>query len=238
MHHLANAVSRSELANRFGTALPHLREPDRVEIFFELAQELAEPNSEEYANVVSNRSNALRQSGRGNDVISGLTLALAKQEYLHDYHNAIVTAANFRLAAENGAHPAWLLVRTREKLRSRLWREYWRISISCLVQTADPSTTKATLAHGIDTWQRGCPWECSFCSIRPFYEEQGGSLRRLRKPKEIFGEDRFASQPQGSHFSAAGGCAGARPDLGQNCVDRPRHISCINAGGTGPRRDF
>ena len=35
---------------------------------------------------------------------------------------------------------------------------------------------------------RGCPWDCSFCSIRPFYEEQGGSLRRLRAPKEIVDE--------------------------------------------------
>jgi anaerobic magnesium-protoporphyrin IX monomethyl ester cyclase len=35
---------------------------------------------------------------------------------------------------------------------------------------------------------RGCPWDCSFCSIRPFYEEQGGSLRRLRRPKEIVEE--------------------------------------------------
>ena len=35
---------------------------------------------------------------------------------------------------------------------------------------------------------RGCPWDCSFCSIRPFYEEQGGSLRRLRKPREIVEE--------------------------------------------------
>lgn len=32
---------------------------------------------------------------------------------------------------------------------------------------------------------RGCPWECSFCSIRPFYEAQGGSLRRLRHPQAI-----------------------------------------------------
>jgi len=32
---------------------------------------------------------------------------------------------------------------------------------------------------------RGCPWECSFCSIRPFYEAQGGSLRRLRYPEAI-----------------------------------------------------
>ncbi len=35
---------------------------------------------------------------------------------------------------------------------------------------------------------RGCPWDCSFCSIRPFYEEQGGSLRRLRSPREVVGE--------------------------------------------------
>ena len=35
---------------------------------------------------------------------------------------------------------------------------------------------------------RGCPWDCSFCSIRPFYEEQGGPLRRLRKPKAIVDE--------------------------------------------------
>jgi radical SAM superfamily enzyme YgiQ (UPF0313 family) len=35
---------------------------------------------------------------------------------------------------------------------------------------------------------RGCPWDCSFCSIRPFYEEQGGPLRRLRKPREIVDE--------------------------------------------------
>ena len=32
---------------------------------------------------------------------------------------------------------------------------------------------------------RGCPWDCSFCSIRPFYEAQGGSLRRLRHPEAI-----------------------------------------------------
>jgi anaerobic magnesium-protoporphyrin IX monomethyl ester cyclase len=35
---------------------------------------------------------------------------------------------------------------------------------------------------------RGCPWDCSFCSIRPFYEEQGGPLRRLRSPKAIVDE--------------------------------------------------
>lgn len=35
---------------------------------------------------------------------------------------------------------------------------------------------------------RGCPWECSFCSIRPFYEAQGGALRRLRHPEAIAAE--------------------------------------------------
>src|SRR5271157_2534144 len=35
---------------------------------------------------------------------------------------------------------------------------------------------------------RGCPWDCSFCSIRPFYESQGGPLRRLRKPREVADE--------------------------------------------------
>lgn len=35
---------------------------------------------------------------------------------------------------------------------------------------------------------RGCPWNCSFCSIRPFYEAQGGRLRRLRAPEAVFEE--------------------------------------------------
>jgi len=35
---------------------------------------------------------------------------------------------------------------------------------------------------------RGCPWDCSFCSIRPFYEEQGGPLRRLRTPRAVVNE--------------------------------------------------
>jgi radical SAM superfamily enzyme YgiQ (UPF0313 family) len=35
---------------------------------------------------------------------------------------------------------------------------------------------------------RGCPWDCSFCSIRPFYEEAGGPLRRLRAPEAIVDE--------------------------------------------------
>lgn len=35
---------------------------------------------------------------------------------------------------------------------------------------------------------RGCPWNCSFCSIRPFYEAPGGALRRLRRPEQVVRE--------------------------------------------------
>ena len=35
---------------------------------------------------------------------------------------------------------------------------------------------------------RGCPWDCTFCSIRPFYEAQEGPLRRLRRPEAIVEE--------------------------------------------------
>ncbi len=35
---------------------------------------------------------------------------------------------------------------------------------------------------------RGCPWACTFCSIRPFYEAQGGRLRRFRQPEAVVSE--------------------------------------------------
>jgi len=35
---------------------------------------------------------------------------------------------------------------------------------------------------------RGCPWNCTFCSIRPFYEAQGGLLRRLRSARSVVDE--------------------------------------------------
>lgn len=47
-------------------------------------------------------------------------------------------------------------------------------------------------AHDLPTasilGSRGCPWDCSFCSIRPFYEAQEGPLRRLRKPDSVVQE--------------------------------------------------
>ncbi len=49
-------------------------------------------------------------------------------------------------------------------------------------QTAQP--TAAILGS------RGCPWNCDFCSIRPFYEAQEGSLRRLRSPCDVMEEMR------------------------------------------------
>lgn len=46
----------------------------------------------------------------------------------------------------------------------------------------------APLATASILGSRGCPWNCSFCSIRPFYELQGGKLRRLRRPEAIVAE--------------------------------------------------
>jgi radical SAM superfamily enzyme YgiQ (UPF0313 family) len=47
-------------------------------------------------------------------------------------------------------------------------------------------------AHALPTasvlGSRGCPWDCSFCSIRPFYEAQEGPLRRLRRPEAVVEE--------------------------------------------------
>ncbi len=45
---------------------------------------------------------------------------------------------------------------------------------------------------------RGCPWNCSFCSIRPFYEAQGGRLRRLRAPRAVADEMRRVHLDQGA----------------------------------------
>jgi anaerobic magnesium-protoporphyrin IX monomethyl ester cyclase len=47
---------------------------------------------------------------------------------------------------------------------------------------------------------RGCPWDCSFCSIRPFYEAQGGKLRRLRSPAAVVEEMRQLHFDQGAEM--------------------------------------
>ncbi len=89
----------------------------------------------------------------------------------------------------------------------------WRSLPGIAFRTGDADVTVAPLAHAVEDldtlpWpdrqsidyeghpmptasvlgSRGCPWDCSFCSIRPFYEEQGGALRRLRAPQSIVDE--------------------------------------------------
>lgn len=44
---------------------------------------------------------------------------------------------------------------------------------------------------------RGCPWNCDFCSIRPFYEAQEGSLRRLRSAADVVAEMRHLYHDRG-----------------------------------------
>ncbi len=44
---------------------------------------------------------------------------------------------------------------------------------------------------------RGCPWDCSFCSIRPFYEAQEGPLRRLRSPEAVVEEMAWLHEERG-----------------------------------------
>lgn len=69
------------------------------------------------------------------------------------------------------------LARTVEDLDSLPWPD--RASIN---YEGHPMPTASVLGS------RGCPWDCSFCSIRPFYEDQGGPLRRLRAPRAIVDE--------------------------------------------------
>lgn len=55
-------------------------------------------------------------------------------------------------------------------------------------ERADIDYESRPLATASVLGSRGCPWNCSFCSIRPFYELQGGRLRRLRKPDSVVAE--------------------------------------------------
>jgi radical SAM superfamily enzyme YgiQ (UPF0313 family) len=57
-------------------------------------------------------------------------------------------------------------------------------------ERADIDYRSRDLATASLLGSRGCPWNCSFCSIRPFYEAQGGRLRRLRAPRAVAEEMR------------------------------------------------
>lgn len=92
---LAQAVDKSELANRFGMACLYLGDHDRAVRFFELARDLAEPGSPRYANSLSNLANALGQSrGGAGELLASFRDALVAQEAAGDARNAAVTLAN------------------------------------------------------------------------------------------------------------------------------------------------
>lgn len=79
-------------------------------------------------------------------------------------------------------------------------RKAGRAQANCLRAVVDdldslPRPDRSTIEYSDDPLEtasvlgsRGCPWKCSFCSIRPFYEKQGGALRRLRDPEQVVEE--------------------------------------------------
>ncbi len=62
---------------------------------------------------------------------------------------------------------------------------------------ADISYERAEQPTAAILGSRGCPWNCDFCSIRPFYEAQEGSLRRLRSPSDVVAEMRHLYHDRG-----------------------------------------
>jgi methylmalonyl-CoA mutase cobalamin-binding subunit len=67
-------------------------------------------------------------------------------------------------------------------------------------ERADIDYRSRDLATASLLGSRGCPWNCSFCSIRPFYEAQGGRLRRLRSPRAIADEMRRVHVERGARI--------------------------------------
>ena len=67
-------------------------------------------------------------------------------------------------------------------------------------ERADIDYRSRDLATASLLGSRGCPWNCSFCSIRPFYEAQGGRLRRLRAPRAIADEMRRIHVERGARI--------------------------------------
>ena len=83
-----------------------------------------------------------------------------------------------------------------------------------MLSAPDPRS-RGRLAAG----QPGFPLELRFCSIKPFYEAQGGQLRRLRAPRAIAEEMRpfILSGVRGSSFFQDDDflATGARAGLGE-----------------------
>jgi radical SAM superfamily enzyme YgiQ (UPF0313 family) len=67
-------------------------------------------------------------------------------------------------------------------------------------ERSDIDYRRRDLATASVLGSRGCPWNCNFCSIRPFYEAQGGKLRRLRSPAAVVEEMRQLHVEQGARI--------------------------------------
>lgn len=100
---LLQDFNRADLLNRFGIACKYLREYDRALSFYNAALGLAEPGSNDHANIRSNIANVLRELGGSDEALGEMQHAFIEQERQKDYRNAVVTAANMlRLAASTG----------------------------------------------------------------------------------------------------------------------------------------
>jgi hypothetical protein len=127
---LSNAVSRSELANRFGIAFRHLKAETEVLAFYQLALELAEPGSPEYQNAISNLS-ALT------DDANSLARALLAQEQSGDIGNMITTGTNWlRSSARSRDEVSQSIVEKLESAAGRLESTEARFFAGCDVQGA------------------------------------------------------------------------------------------------------
>ncbi len=91
---MANAVSKSDLTNRFGITYLKLEDYENAEVFFRLARELARPGTADYANAESNLAQALQYLGKFSETFDGYVTALVEQEKQQDFRNALVTARN------------------------------------------------------------------------------------------------------------------------------------------------
>jgi hypothetical protein len=88
---LANSVSKSELANRFGIVLKRFNHNSRAIPFFEAARDLADPTGSEFANATSNLASVMRGEYEQHRIFLD---ALNRQIACKDCRNAIVTTAN------------------------------------------------------------------------------------------------------------------------------------------------
>lgn len=57
-----------------------------------------------------------------------------------------------------------------------------------VVRDVEPRYTSTGVSMASILGSRGCPFNCSFCTIRQFYEAPEGELRRLRSPEEVVDE--------------------------------------------------